>query len=41
MSSCSISSALVHEHELTVSGLQEMATQLIMLHGLRDAAKFV
>ena len=33
--------ALVDKHELTIAGLTEMATQLIMQHGVRDAAKFV
>ncbi len=33
--------ALVDKHDLTVAGLTEMAAQLIMQHGLRDAAKYV
>ncbi len=33
--------ALVEKHELTVVGFIEMATQLTMQHGIRDAVKFV
>jgi len=33
--------ALVDKHELTIAGLTKMATQLVLQHGLRDAAKFV
>ena len=33
--------ALVEKHELTVGGILELATQLAMQHGLRNAAKFV
>jgi hypothetical protein len=33
--------ALIDKHDLTIAGLNEMANQLMMQHGLRDAAKFV
>ena len=32
--------ALIDKHDLTIAGLNEMANQLIMQHGLREAVKF-
>jgi hypothetical protein len=33
--------ALIDKHDLTIAGLNEMANQLIMQHGRRDAVRFV
>ena len=33
--------ALIDKHDLTIAGLNEMANELIMQHGLREAVKFV